>query len=387
LPYYVIKKKNICFLASIFPNKLDAFEGDFVLRHAEAISLLHKVTVLFAIETDLVQEPQVEEEQLFTQLRVIRIYLPIAYKKLLNKWRYYAVLKEKFMALHQEFPFDIIHANVHWRSGYLAYKIHKAFPKIPYVISEHLGYFNKDYYREEAVHYYPLVKRFISRKVLNQAAMVLPVSDYLGKWIKDFAPKAKLTTVSNAVNTEYFNYKDDKKANTKFRFVHASMLSVEKNIYLILEAIKILGTSRSDFEFHFYTPKMKFIEDFIQENNFQEIVVQHGLVSHQQMPAIYNNADCNVLYSTLETQGCVVLESLCCGLPNICTYEGALDALITKDNGLKGDAHNAQKLADLMRKLLDKEVILTPEKIAAQAQALYSYAAIAQQFNSVYEGL
>ena len=43
------KRHKILFISSWFPNKLEPTNGNFVQRHAEAVSLLHDVEVLHAI--------------------------------------------------------------------------------------------------------------------------------------------------------------------------------------------------------------------------------------------------------------------------------------------------------------------------------------------------
>ena len=85
-------QKNIFFIASWFPSKDDEFLGDFILRHAQAIGLQHKVTVVFAIECNLFSEKIKIETEENNNLKIIRIY--IASTK--NKFIYYQQIQKIF---------------------------------------------------------------------------------------------------------------------------------------------------------------------------------------------------------------------------------------------------------------------------------------------------
>src|SRR5574340_1277718 len=42
-----MNNKNILWLASWYPNALDLFDGDFIQRHAKAVALFQKLTVIY----------------------------------------------------------------------------------------------------------------------------------------------------------------------------------------------------------------------------------------------------------------------------------------------------------------------------------------------------
>lgn len=196
-------RRNICFIASILPGKHDAFEGDFVLRHAEAISIKENVRLYFAIETPLVSEVTLEESMVHEHLTIYRYYLPEHFSKIWNKRKYYTYLFNLITQHHQQKAFHVLHANIHWRAGVLAMRLQKKL-NIPYVLSEHLGYLNQTYYGTESVKGYPILKKYLSRKAFENAAYTIPVSRILGQWIQEFAPKTKIKIVSNTVNTKLF---------------------------------------------------------------------------------------------------------------------------------------------------------------------------------------
>jgi UDP-glucose:(heptosyl)LPS alpha-1,3-glucosyltransferase len=55
----------------------------------------------------------------------------------------------------------------------------------------------------------------------------------------------------------------------------------------------------------------------------------HFLGAEVDLPALFARASISVLPSLWESQGMVVLESLACGTPVVCTRDGALPELVT----------------------------------------------------------
>lgn len=153
----------------------------------------------------------------------------------------------------------------------------------------------------------------------------------------------------------------------------------------MLDAVLLLSKKNTSFEFYFYAPKLKFIDDFIATHQLEEIIFQCGLIAHQEMPAIFQNAHCNILYSTSETQGIVVLESLCCGIPNIGSTIPAISENINDTNGLLGNPESAEDLANCMLEMIDNYGKYDFTKIAADAAAKWSDENIADEFGKVYD--
>jgi hypothetical protein len=70
---------NVLWLASWYPNRTDIFTGDFIERHAFAVSAFVKLTVLVVIKDDLLKAGEVEIEKTeSTNLVVYKVYYGIA---------------------------------------------------------------------------------------------------------------------------------------------------------------------------------------------------------------------------------------------------------------------------------------------------------------------
>jgi glycosyltransferase involved in cell wall biosynthesis len=374
-------KKNIFFIASNLPSIVDAYDGDFILRHAQAIALRNNVYAVYAIETEMVTKKSVTFK-IENNVHIYRIYLPINSNRLVLKYHYYQVVFHIFNKINAQHNIDIVHANIHWRAGFAALLLHKKY-KIPYVLSEHVGYLNTNYYKKNSVAQYPWLKKYLSRLIFEKAKYVLPVSNYLEQWVKKFAPKAKTIVISNCVDTNLF-YHQPKPPNNLVTFVHASMGWPEKNIDKIIEAAIKLKTIIQNFELHIYAPITPLLLQYIAHNNAQDYIKILKNIPHALMPKVLQQADALILYSTIETQGVIALEALCCGLPVIINNTGGTPEMATTHNAIVVDPGNMHELITAMQYIIENKNKYEADLIANDAKDKYGYEKIADDFESVY---
>jgi glycosyltransferase involved in cell wall biosynthesis len=380
---YLSKALHILYIASWLPNKYDKYEGDFILRHAQAISLLNKVSIAFVIETETTEDEVWEYEEA-ENLAIYRVYLNKKYTSIWSKQKYYTTVENIFLKVNNsKQKVDLIHAQVHWRDGYAAYKLHNKY-KLPYIISEHSAYFNTAYYKNNSnsVAKYNLIKKALAKKAISHAAYILPVSNYLAQWMQNFTLIKNIKVISNVVDTNYFYYKE--KPNGIFTFMHASMLWPEKNTDKILEACKILNLKKVEFVLHLYAPENKEVDDYINTHNLQNVIIKKGLVPHSAMPAAMQASHAHILFSSAETQGCVLIESLCCGTPVIAGKAAVFTEMINEKNGIIINSTDANELANNMIYLMSIYNTFQLNKIAEDAANKYSNVSIAAAFTKIY---
>ena len=131
------KKLHIVFLCGWYPSKVLPTNGDFIERHAKAVSSLHKVTV-FHIITDINATKKIEIDS--NSLNGIDTH--IAYlKQVKNPFlKAYLFLKAYKLLLTKVHHFDLIHLNEVFPFG-LFCLYSTFFHKKKYIISEHFtGY-------------------------------------------------------------------------------------------------------------------------------------------------------------------------------------------------------------------------------------------------------
>jgi glycosyltransferase involved in cell wall biosynthesis len=373
---------HIFFIASWLPSKHDAYEGDFILRHAQAISLYHQVSVAYIIESDVADNEEIlTEEEHLGNLHIYRVYLHKKFTRFYAKQKYYEAMQTVFTKVNNIKKIDIIHANIHWRAGYSAYLLHKKY-NIPYCISEHSAYFNTDYYQQNSIATYSTLKKYLVRKSLVHAAYCLPVSNYLATWMQKFDQRIRTIVVSNVV-ADYFAPQAISKNEHQFVFMHASMAWAEKNVNVIVAAAKLLWQERKDFALHLYIPTTNEVSITAKALPFCKVF---GNVPHQEMPAAIANCDATILLSDMETQGCIILESLAMGKPVIAGAAPVFPEMITHGyNGLIAKENTSIALKNLMCNMIDNYKNFTQFDIAKDAKEKYSMAMICQQFTNVYQ--
>src|SRR5215203_573613 len=137
-------RKKILWLASWYPNRHDAYDGDFVQRHARAAALFNDIHVIVVKESSTVKEVETDwttsaglTEQIIyfnpghgwfsglrKQLRWRSIYLQAVYEYIKN----------------QEKP-ELVHVQVPWKAGLIALEL-KLRLNLKYIVTEHWTIYN-----------------------------------------------------------------------------------------------------------------------------------------------------------------------------------------------------------------------------------------------------
>jgi glycosyltransferase involved in cell wall biosynthesis len=112
-----------------------------------------------------------------------------------------------------------------------------------------------------------------------------------------------------------------------------------------------------------------------------------GEISYEQVGFEMKRASALVLFSFYENLPCVILESLCSGLPVIATRVGGIPEVIQDNNGLLVDAGNEEQLLEAMKTFMIKERNYDRKKISIQASARFSYETVGKIINHVYDSV
>ena len=228
---FLSTKLNVLFLCGWYPSKVSPTNGDFIQRHAEAVSLNHNVTVIHII-TDKENKERIE----FTNETINGIETHIAYikyttnpiKKICFYIRTFKTLLQKtgsidIVHLNQTFPFGVFSLYLKW------------FKKIPFIISEHYtGYLKNS---NSKITFF---QKQVSKCIVRKSSFVCPVSNYLYKDLIDLGIKGNYEIVPNIIDTELFI--PVKKEDSFLKLIHISSLKDEhKNIKGMLRVAKLLS--------------------------------------------------------------------------------------------------------------------------------------------------
>lgn len=379
---------KVLWLASWYPNKLDNFTGDFIQRHAQAVSQYCEVQVIYAKkDEDLTSNTTAVKRFVTGNLTEQIIYYnsPKTAFKILDRLISFLNYKKHFRnaikdyCMEQGKP-DYIHVHVAMNAGVTALWAKRKWG-IHYFVTEHwVGYYKECV---PSIFDKNFLFRSLNKRILEKAALFFPVSKGLGETVKQHFVNVPFFAIPNVVNTRFFNYKPLTPA--KFRFIHISYMNYQKNPEGILQAAAMLKERGFDFELimlgndntelRSMANKYELLNKFVF---FQQPVAYSEVAVHMQ------KASALLLFSRFENLPCVILEALCCGLPVISSNVGGIAEVIDIENGLLVESEHAVQLAEAMQSLITNYQKYDRYAIAAKAAEKFNYEKVGRQFYDQY---
>ena len=379
---------KVLWLASWYPNQISPFEGDFIQRHARAVTAYSKITVVYVSqsgETLNIDNTQFAEQE---KDNVVEKVVFFKFKKTGVKWfdkiKYNIIFYKTYKKLITEYikingrP-DIVHVHVPMKAGIIALWMKRRW-QIPYIVSEHSSLYNR--FSPGNFHQRSFIYRHNVKKVFNNAEAVTNVSAVVGDKLKVLFDLSEVKVIHNTVNTFLFNYQ--KHTPHKFRFIHVSTLTHQKNVEGILTAVKSLSKLRQDFELVIVGPIGPELIKMIATLNITPLVTYTGEISYPEVASQMQKASAFVLFSRHENFPCVIVEALCCGLPCIATNVGGVREAVNNDNGILIQSESEGELIQAMGKMMTEYHSFDRSKIAREAQKKFSYSTIGKQFYELY---
>jgi L-malate glycosyltransferase len=371
------QKLHILFLPYWFPSKKNPKNGNFILRHAQAIATLHKVSIIFVERDEKLKnefEFIVDKE---INLFILRIYYKGSSYKLINAWKKCKAYSKGLQLIREKV--DLIHIHVLHYYAILAcyFKVKK---NINFVVTEHWSrWITKDL---------SLSRKFyniIMKLICSQASYILPVSTDLGINMKKKGIKGKFISIPNVVNTEIF--KPSSKKNKRKVFLHISNLVNEyKNIIGILNVSKRLVDSGYRFILEIGGDgDNSVIKEFIKNNKLENYIFTFGSLSEVEVSNKMKNADIFVMFSNKESQPCVINEAFSCGLPVISTNVGGISELFPSEFGILIEKGNENQLYEAMEICIKGEIEFAEADVMHQySESHFSIKNIAKKIDRIY---
>lgn len=378
---------KVLVLASWYPNKTDAFAGDFIQRHVLATSAYAKCVVLFITKDESLgkREEKIEVSNEDGVIVYRAYYGRSSNISILEKFRSlrtYIALQEKLIQKIQKdhgIP-DIVHVQVTMKAGLGAIYFKKQL-QIPYVVTEHWS----GYYRESVPNIYQQSSMFrkFTRQILSGANLLLPVTNDLGRLIANSFTKTPYQAVPNVVNTDLFFYKEYRPST--FRFIHPSYLNYQKNPEGMLNAAAQLKKQGYQFELILLGNDNEKLKQLASELDLSNEVSILAPVSYPEVAQYMQQSSALLLFSRFENIPCVVLEALCCGLPVISTRVGGIAEFINEENGLLIQSEDVNALTAAMKNMIDNYEQYNRSNISINAINNYSYPVVGKQYFEIYK--
>jgi len=391
--YQESKKGNntlVLWLASWYPGHTHTTNGDFIERHAQAVSEFQKLIVLFIEKDPLL--PYGETKEIKTEDGNLIVYKVYYNKprwgsylgKLFSLYRFSRLQKKYYKKIAAEHgkP-ELVHVHVAMKAGILAIELKRKLG-IPYALTEHWT----GYYKESSPNIYtvqPAIK-YLIRRIIEKADVFLPVTHHLGKTISESFVPVNYQVIPNVVNTKFFYYKP--KNQGRFRFIHPSYLNYQKNPEGMIRAAVKLAESGYDFELFLLGNDDKELIRLVETTGLlNKNILVHPEVPYQEVARQMQESSALVLFSRFENLPCVLLEALCCGLPVISTDVGGIPEAVTHKNGILVKSEDTDGLVSAMRNMIDNYSKFDRVGIANDAVRKFSYEVVAEKYMQVYKDL
>jgi len=383
----------------------------YVLQLAEALGKK-------GIKVDIITrqfDNQIEEEQLFPNVKVIRI--PCGGPNFVPKEKMYEHMSEwieNFMQYIERTrkKYDLIHSH-YWDAGYAGVLLKKMLD-IPHIHTPHtLGKAKKF---EMSVENTPVqklkpsyryhVRIAIEQKIINDADAIVVLCEttriqILHYYLADFE---KLFVIFPGIDIDYFSPKPTS-ADKKVKFSPNSILAMcrlvpAKGLDRLIDAVALL---KNKINFHLYMGgDTAYVEGSKEENNarslINELVKKYhlekyvtflGQTNHDTMlPAYYRNADIFALPARYEPFGLTTLEAMACGtVPLVSSAAGSREVIIDGLNGFIIDSHDRKLLADQILELLKNRTLRkkVSENAAFTIKEHYLWDKIVDKFITLYK--
>ncbi len=371
---------HILFIASWFPNRKQLTLGNFVKRHALAVSQKNRVSVVH-----IVPDPEVQQDQWVISENGNYREFVLYHKTSKPEWLFRSVHFKRAMktlqADHDLTP-DVIHLNVIYPAGQHALSLQKRY-NVPVVVTEHwTGYHESTHNKIRPW------QRKMMQKISRKAAMICPVSAHLGEAMKRHGIEAPMTVIPNVVNTDLFDLRQVPLKNKRPHFLHVSSLFDEhKNVSGLLRGFGRLLANHPDAFLEVLgdgdpEPHRAYSDQLgIPEKNISFA----GEQSLETIATKMQECSALVLFSNYENLPCVIGEAWACGTPVISTDVGGIAEHLDEQRGYLIPKGDEAELTLAMSYLIRQPGRFDPAALRAYAVKQFSVMAIAEAYDRVYQ--
>jgi glycosyltransferase involved in cell wall biosynthesis len=377
-------QEYILWLPSWYPSKLDAFDGDFIQRHARAAALYNNIFVIKVVadksgrvtsntKTEINQHDKLTEQIIYFKKSSSLLGRMVgAYKELkLYKRAIKNLMKERGTA-------RAVHVHVPMKAGLTALWMRRKFGS-KYIVTEHLGIYNdvvKDNFKNRSNFF-----QLSTKRIIEKASDFISVSQFLGDQFNKLVAKKEYFVIPNVVDTRLFFYAPT--TNKKFRFIHVSNMVTLKNVEGILEATARLQRSGEDFELIMVGNRDQSMKELANKHELGNVFFK-GEIPYNQVATEMQESDALILFSDMENSPCVIAEAHCCGLPAIATNVGGIPELVTNNNGVLVAPRDIAGLEQAMKNMIHGHRNYNRKIIADNATMKFNYEAVGKTFDEVY---
>lgn len=378
---------SILFLPSWYPRPADPTHGIFIKRHAEALAIKNRVTVVYARSEEgldkerwLIKEEGNLKEIILLYPKVNHVIPGLASLKKFNT--YSRQFKKAIdMAMEKE-SFNLMQLYITFPAAIAALKV-LAKKSMPLFIAEQWS----GYYPEDG-NYKGFMTKYFTQKAVAKAKAVLVVSEKLKNSMLSHGLNNHYEIFNNVVDTNLFKPLGEKKSSDSLKILHvSSLVDREKNISGILEVAKELKKRGKKTEWIIaggHPEQVHFFKEEAKKKGLEQIMTFVGSQTPAELVKRMNVADVFLLFSFFEGMPVVILESLACGLPVISTPVGAVPSMIQEGMGLVLKNQDINACADVLENYQRKNY-LPPIQLHQYINEQFGYPSVGDKMTQIYQ--
>jgi len=379
--------KHILYLPSWFPSRRNPYPGDFIKRHAESASLYNRITVFYTAIDNNIKEPELVEEKINENFFVYTYYYPSLkgiLSPVINGVKRFSALRKMHNRIFADSSPDLVHVHVAYPAGLFALYLKKR-KGLEYLISEHDGIYMPGY---DNYHVPGRFEKKMIPVIYNNAKKVNAVSKSLAGALVDLKLANTMPIViPNVVNDNVFKYREKGRSNI-FSFIHISSLINQKNPEGMFEALSLVKQKRNDFVLKIIGPAKEKFKKMASDLSLEKEVIFMGEIPYANVAREISNSDAMVHFTRYETFGCVIAESLCCGVPVIVSDLDVTRELVTNGvNGLLVTESEVKDLADKILYFMGTGFQINSKQVAEENQQKFNYNRVGKMLDDLYNSV
>ena len=365
---------HVLILPSWYPTEKDPTNGVFFAEQAEALAEYgHRVSVI-ALYGDAPGGLYVEK---MTRGKAREYALHFTLMPFhLTFFRIMAAIMKLFKGEFSGDRPDLIHVHSLRATRYA--RALKALYGIPYVVTEHVSWFERGLLSEN--------DRRAAASGYAHASAMIAVSDGLRDQI---APLSRLPVqvVPNMVDKRFYHKDLKEHPGECFRFLSIGSLNRNKGMDAVIDAFYEAKKNRDDITLTICGDgeERRALELQVSNLGLCENVRFTGQVSRDQCAEYLSECDAFVLASRVETFGIVLAEALACGRPVVMTKTGAWRQIISERTGLAVDVDDISALSRAMVAVSENTGQYDPEEIRAFCRERFSASTVCGRLTNIYE--
>lgn len=284
--------------------------------------------------------------------------------------------------LHDDFPFELVHAHTAYTDGTAGCHLARKF-NVPLVITEHTGPFT-------TLTRTRYLKR-MTQKALNSADSVIAVSSALLGDIKSqvqLRPDARLQVIANLVDTDFF-IEQPRTQNSLINMLWVGHFVPVKRVPVLIEAfarafklqprlrLRLVGSGEGISEARHQAQLL----------GVDGVVEFLGHASREQLVEHYRECDFLVISSESETFGVVAIEAMSCGRPVLTSCCGGPEDIVTHPQLGRVVGRSIDALAEGMLEMATQLDRFDGHVIRQVTELRFSASSIAKRLIAIYSGL